>query len=129
MAYVSGPPRRRNFGQVRATSYTVEYTVFQRCLPSMAKPPGSCSLLTQEFAANGRRRHYCFESRRILFSVPLCLCGSISSGVPHMLADRHASQSDANVRPPPDRELVAIADYVTAEPSFSDEAYDTARYC
>src|SRR6516165_7952854 len=66
MAYVSGPPRRRNFGQVRATSYTVEYTVFQRCLPSMAKPPGSCSLLTQEFAANGRRRHYCFESRRIL---------------------------------------------------------------
>ena len=37
--------------------------------------------------------------------------------------------ADLNVRPPPDPELVAIADYVTAEPRFSDEAYDTARYC
>ena len=37
--------------------------------------------------------------------------------------------SDANVRPDPDAELVAIADYVAAAPSFSDEAYDTARYC
>jgi 2-methylcitrate dehydratase len=40
-----------------------------------------------------------------------------------------SSQSDANVRPPPDRELVAIADYVTGSTAFSDEAYDTARYC
>jgi 2-methylcitrate dehydratase len=40
-----------------------------------------------------------------------------------------ASQSDLNLRPPPDPELVAIADYVTAGTAFSDEAYDTARYC
>jgi 2-methylcitrate dehydratase len=40
----------------------------------------------------------------------------------------HAS-SDMNLRPPPDRELLALADYVTAHPAFSDEAYDTARLC
>src|SRR5947209_4512226 len=37
------------------------------------------------------------------------------------------SQSDVNVRPPPYRRLVAIADYVTAPAAFGDEAYDTAR--
>ena len=36
---------------------------------------------------------------------------------------------DVNVRPSADGEIQAIADYVMAEPSFSDEAYETARYC
>jgi len=36
---------------------------------------------------------------------------------------------DLNVRPPPDGELVAIADYVATGNIDSDEAYDTARYC
>ncbi|HZZ77664.1 MAG TPA: bifunctional 2-methylcitrate dehydratase/aconitate hydratase [Gemmataceae bacterium] len=40
-----------------------------------------------------------------------------------------AHTTDSNVRPDPDPELVAIADYVTAAPKFSDEAYETARYC
>ena len=35
----------------------------------------------------------------------------------------------ANVRPPPDEELVAIADYVTGAEIDSAEAYDTARHC
>ncbi len=35
----------------------------------------------------------------------------------------------SNVRPEPDPLLVQIADYVCAEPKFSAEAYDTARYC
>jgi 2-methylcitrate dehydratase PrpD len=35
----------------------------------------------------------------------------------------------SNVRPPADTLLAQIADYVTAEPNFSDEAYETARYC
>jgi 2-methylcitrate dehydratase len=39
-----------------------------------------------------------------------------------------AHVSDSNVRPDPDAELVAIAEYVTA-PISSDLAYDTARYC
>ncbi|MBM3995949.1 MAG: bifunctional 2-methylcitrate dehydratase/aconitate hydratase [Planctomycetes bacterium] len=37
--------------------------------------------------------------------------------------------ADANVRPAPDAELVAIADYVDAAPITSAEAYETARYC
>jgi 2-methylcitrate dehydratase len=36
---------------------------------------------------------------------------------------------DANVRPAPDPELVAIADYVADYRIDSREAYDTARYC
>ena len=36
---------------------------------------------------------------------------------------------DTNVRPAPDPELVAIAEYVTDFEITSDEAYDTARYC
>ena len=36
---------------------------------------------------------------------------------------------DLNVRPAPDAELVAIADYVTAFDVDSAEAFDTARYC
>ena len=36
---------------------------------------------------------------------------------------------DTNVRPEPDPELVAIAEYVTDFEIASDEAYDTARYC
>ncbi len=40
-----------------------------------------------------------------------------------------AHSSESNVRPEPDRELVAIADYVCNTPITSDEAYDTARYC
>ena len=36
---------------------------------------------------------------------------------------------DVNVRPPPDDELVAIADYVANGAIDSDEAYETARYC
>ncbi|MDB6025754.1 MAG: 2-methylcitrate dehydratase [Verrucomicrobiales bacterium] len=35
----------------------------------------------------------------------------------------------ANVRPEPDALLTQIADYVCAEPNFSDEAFETARYC
>jgi 2-methylcitrate dehydratase len=37
--------------------------------------------------------------------------------------------SDDNIRPAPDAELVAIADYVMNTTIPSDEAYDTARYC
>jgi len=37
--------------------------------------------------------------------------------------------ADANLRPPPDRELVDIARYVVHETLQGDEAYDTARYC
>ena len=40
-----------------------------------------------------------------------------------------SSNVDINVRPPADAEIQAIADYVMAEPSFSQEAYQTARYC
>ena len=36
---------------------------------------------------------------------------------------------DLNVRPDPDKELVAIADYVTGYQIKSGEAYDTARNC
>ena len=36
---------------------------------------------------------------------------------------------DLNVRPDPDKELVAIADYVTGFQIKSSEAYDTARNC
>jgi 2-methylcitrate dehydratase len=45
------------------------------------------------------------------------------------MAAHTASQSDLNLRPPPDHALVTIADYVTGGTAFSDEAYDTARYC
>jgi 2-methylcitrate dehydratase len=38
------------------------------------------------------------------------------------------SQSDSNVRPEPDKELVAIADYVANYRAISAEAYDTARH-
>ncbi|HLE93031.1 MAG TPA: bifunctional 2-methylcitrate dehydratase/aconitate hydratase [Sulfuricaulis sp.] len=38
-------------------------------------------------------------------------------------------RADANVRPAPDPELVAIADYVADYRIDSHEAYDTARYC
>ncbi len=41
----------------------------------------------------------------------------------------HPAHADVNFRPPPDPELVTIADYVSAEPAFSSEAYDTASYC
>jgi 2-methylcitrate dehydratase len=40
-----------------------------------------------------------------------------------------ASPADLNLRPPPDPELAAIADYVTRPADFSAEAYDTARLC
>ena len=40
-----------------------------------------------------------------------------------------AHYSDSNLRPDPDAELVAIADYVTGMQIGSVEAYDTARYC
>ncbi|MCE2424561.1 MAG: bifunctional 2-methylcitrate dehydratase/aconitate hydratase [Pseudomonadales bacterium] len=36
---------------------------------------------------------------------------------------------ETNIRPDPDPELVAIADYVTGYEIGSDEAYDTARHC
>ena len=39
------------------------------------------------------------------------------------------SNAASNVRPAPDPELVAIADYVADFEVTSDEAYDTARYC
>ncbi len=39
------------------------------------------------------------------------------------------SNVEANIRPEPDPELVAIADYVTDYEVTSDEAYDTARNC
>ena len=37
--------------------------------------------------------------------------------------------TEGNVRPDPDAELGAIADFVTAAPIGGAEAYDTARYC
>ena len=37
--------------------------------------------------------------------------------------------ADANLRPPPDRELVDVARYVARDTIQSGEAYDTARYC
>jgi 2-methylcitrate dehydratase len=40
-----------------------------------------------------------------------------------------AHTADANVRPEPDSELVAIAEYVLNTSITSEEAYDTARYC
>lgn len=40
-----------------------------------------------------------------------------------------SSHADANVRPESDPELVAIADYVLRPPAFSEEAFETARYC
>ncbi len=39
------------------------------------------------------------------------------------------SNVETNIRPDPDPELVAIADYVTGYQIGSDEAYDTARHC
>ena len=39
------------------------------------------------------------------------------------------SNVETNIRPDPDPELVAIADYVTGYEVGSDEAYDTARHC
>ena len=39
------------------------------------------------------------------------------------------SHADSNIRPSPDAELVAIADYVHDGRIASDEAYATARYC
>ncbi|MBV8780988.1 MAG: bifunctional 2-methylcitrate dehydratase/aconitate hydratase [Phycisphaerae bacterium] len=41
----------------------------------------------------------------------------------------HAAPIDSTVRPPPDQLLCDIADYVCAPPSFSAEAYNTARLC
>jgi 2-methylcitrate dehydratase len=38
------------------------------------------------------------------------------------------SQSESNIRPDPDKELLAIADYVVNFNAISDEAYDTARH-
>jgi 2-methylcitrate dehydratase len=40
-----------------------------------------------------------------------------------------AHSSESNLRPAPDAELVAIADYVSGTPIDSEEAYQTARYC
>ncbi|MSQ94695.1 MAG: bifunctional 2-methylcitrate dehydratase/aconitate hydratase [Gemmataceae bacterium] len=40
-----------------------------------------------------------------------------------------AHSTDSNVRPDPDAELVAIADYVMSTPITSEEAFETARYC
>ncbi len=40
-----------------------------------------------------------------------------------------AHATDSNIRPAPDAELAAIADYVLTTPITNDEAYDTARYC
>lgn len=39
------------------------------------------------------------------------------------------STAESNIRPPPDRELVEIADYVAGYPVTSNEAYETARLC
>lgn len=36
---------------------------------------------------------------------------------------------DENIRPAPDKELITIADYVTANEKFSELAYTTARHC
>ena len=40
-----------------------------------------------------------------------------------------SSSAESNVRPHPDLELVAIADFVVNPTTFSDEALSTARYC
>ncbi len=42
---------------------------------------------------------------------------------------RSKATADSNVRPPPDRELVAIADYVAGHEIASREAYETAVLC
>lgn len=39
------------------------------------------------------------------------------------------TQADVNIRPAPDREMAAIADYVHDYEITGDEPYDTARYC
>jgi 2-methylcitrate dehydratase len=39
------------------------------------------------------------------------------------------SAAISTVRPPPDSLLCELADYVLGSPDFSDEAFDTARYC
>ena len=41
----------------------------------------------------------------------------------------NSTAADANLRPPPDRELVDVARYVAHAALHSREAYDTARYC
>jgi 2-methylcitrate dehydratase len=43
--------------------------------------------------------------------------------------DTMSSNADSNVRPDPDAELVAIADYVSDYEVTSQEALETARYC
>jgi 2-methylcitrate dehydratase len=40
-----------------------------------------------------------------------------------------STSADANLRPPPDRELVDVAHYVAHDTLQSRDAYDTARYC
>ncbi len=40
-----------------------------------------------------------------------------------------STQADVNIRPAPDGEMAAIADYVHDYEITNDEAYDTARYC
>lgn len=40
-----------------------------------------------------------------------------------------ASHADSNIRSAPDPELVTLAEYALQESSWSDEAWETARYC
>ena len=61
--------------------------------------------------------------RLVGFSFPLCRRFLI------LPIHNNMSSHISNVRPPADTLLAQIADYVCAEPNFSDEAYETARYC
>jgi 2-methylcitrate dehydratase len=49
--------------------------------------------------------------------------------LPISLIRSHHAQSDLNIRPQPDKELVDIANYVMDYQVASDLAYDTARFC
>ena len=40
-----------------------------------------------------------------------------------------ANSADSNVRPDPDPELTAIADFVAGPTAFTNEAFETARFC
>ena len=40
-----------------------------------------------------------------------------------------STMADANVKPPFDKELIAIAQYALKEKIHSEEAFTTARYC
>src|SRR6266702_3687629 len=93
-----------------------------RCLPRSSFLPGSpagrptSSSSAPPTGSSGRSPHTPGRSR-------WRTCRSKSGGKPAM-----TSQADLNVRPAPDPEMTAIADYLCDYRITSEEAYDTARY-